>query len=406
MNSRLDQIRACFPALHQDVNGVPLAYLDNAATTQKPQQVLDALAHYYAHDNANVHRAVHTLAGRATQAYESARDTIQSFINARSRSEIIFTRGATEAINLVAYSWLQPRLRPGDEILVSELEHHSNIVPWQLIAQDSGARIKRIPVLDNGCLDQQAYRSLLGDKTRLVAIGAASNAIGTRNPVAEMIRLAHSAGAHVLVDGAQEVAHERVDMQDMDADFFVFSAHKMYGPTGFGVLYGKEHLLEEARPWQGGGDMIERVSFEGSTWNELPYRFEAGTPNIAGAIATAAAVEFLLDLDFSWLHQHEQQLLKLATERLDEVPGLRIIGTGPDKAAIVSFVMEQAHPQDIGTLLDENGIAVRSGHHCAMPLMQRFDVPGTVRASFAVYNSSEEVERLADCLHRIAKLFG
>ncbi len=405
MSGFAERLRPLFPALDQQVHGQELVYFDNAATTQRPDSVIAAISHFYAHDNANVHRAVHTLSARATEAYEGARDRIARYLNAASRQEIVFTRGTTEGINLVAQSWLRPRLKAGDEILISGLEHHSNIVPWQLAINGSGARIRVIPVLDDGSLDMVAYRELLSERTRLVAVGYASNAIGTRNPVDSIIAQAHAAGARVLIDGAQAMAHHRVDMQAMGADFFAFSAHKMYGPTGFGVLYAPAARLDEAQPWQGGGDMIETVSFEGSTWNELPYKFEAGTPNIAGAIGTGAAIDFLAGLDFDQLTAHEQSLLTLATEQLQAIPGLRMIGTAPDKAAIVSFVMQGAHPQDIGTLLDENGIAVRTGHHCAMPLMERFGVPGTVRASFAAYNTVAEIERMGQCLHRIAKLF-
>ncbi len=405
MSGFAERLRPLFPALDQQVHGQELVYFDNAATTQRPDSVIAAISHFYAHDNANVHRAVHTLSARATEAYEGARDRIARYLNAASRQEIVFTRGTTEGINLVAQSWLRPRLKAGDEILISGLEHHSNIVPWQLAINGSGARIRVIPVLDDGSLDMVAYRELLSERTRLVAVGYASNAIGTRNPVDSIIAQAHAAGARVLIDGAQAMAHHRVDMQAMGADFFAFSAHKMYGPTGFGVLYAPAARLDEAQPWQGGGDMIETVSFEGSTWNELPYKFEAGTPNIAGAIGTGAAIDFLAGLDFDQLTAHEQSLLTLATEQLQAIPGLRMIGTAPDKAAIVSFVMQGAHPQDIGTLLDENGIAVRTGHHCAMPLMERFGVPGTVRASFAAYNTVAEIERMDQCLHRIAKLF-
>ncbi len=405
MSGFAERLRPLFPALDQQVHGQELVYFDNAATTQRPDSVIAAISHFYAHDNANVHRAVHTLSARSTEAYEGARDRIARYLNAASRQEIVFTRGTTEGINLVAQSWLRPRLKAGDEILISGLEHHSNIVPWQLAINGSGARIRVIPVLDDGSLDMVAYRELLSERTRLVAVGYASNAIGTRNPVDSIIAQAHAAGARVLIDGAQAMAHHRVDMQAMGADFFAFSAHKMYGPTGFGVLYAPAARLDEAQPWQGGGDMIETVSFEGSTWNELPYKFEAGTPNIAGAIGTGAAIDFLAGLDFDQLTAHEQSLLTLATEQLQAIPGLRMIGTAPDKAAIVSFVMQGAHPQDIGTLLDENGIAVRTGHHCAMPLMERFGVPGTVRASFAAYNTVAEIERMGQCLHRIAKLF-
>ena len=401
----IDELRARFPALQQQVNGQPLAYLDNAATTQKPDSVIQALLDYYRHDNANVHRAVHTLAGRATHSYEGARDRIAEFINAPARENIIFTRGTTEAINLVAYSWARHQLGAGDEILITELEHHSNIVPWQLICAETGAVLKAAPVKASGELDMAAFESLLSSRTKLVAVGDASNAIGTINPLGEIITLARTVGARVLVDAAQAMAHHKLDVQALDADFVAFSAHKMYGPTGFGVLYGKTDVLEQAQPWQGGGDMIETVTLEKSTWNALPYRFEAGTPNIADAIATGAAVDFMQSLDLAAVAEHEQALLQQASEGLSTIDGLRIIGTAAHKAAIVSFVMDNAHPQDIGTLLDENGIAVRSGHHCAMPLMARFDVPGTVRASFALYNTAEEVERLIDSVQRIARLF-
>ncbi len=401
----LESIRSQFPVLQQQVNGHALAYFDNAATTQKPAAVIDSLLRYYREDNANVHRAVHTLAGRATRAYEGARDRIAGFINAGSRQELVFTRGTTESINLVAQSYLRPVLRPGDEILVSTLEHHSNIVPWQLLCAQTGAQLKVAPILDDGSIDMAAFAQLLNERTRMVAIGEASNAIGSRNPIEQIIPLAHAAGAKVLIDAAQTMAHHRVDVRALDVDFLAFSAHKMYGPTGFGALYGKQELLEAAEPWQGGGDMIEHVSFTGSTWNELPYKFEAGTPNIAGAIGTGAAVDFLESLDFDAVAAHENALLEQATAALQAIDGLRIIGTAADKAAIVSFVADRAHPQDIGTLLDENGIAVRTGHHCAMPLMARFGVPGTVRASFAIYNTAAEVERMAQCLQRIMRLF-
>ncbi len=398
-------IRDQFPALQQQVNGQALVYLDNAATTQKPQQVLDALQHYYQADNANVHRAVHTLAGRATRAYEDARDTLQHFVNAARREEIIFTSGTTESINLVARSWAQPLLKAGDEILITELEHHSNIVPWQLVCQATGAVLRAIPVNELGELDQDQFANLLNERTRLLAVGYASNAIGSCNPVEQMIRAAHSNGTLVLLDAAQAMAHARLDVQALDADFVAFSSHKMYGPTGFGALYGKQALLEQMQPWQGGGDMIETVTLEGSTWNELPYRLEAGTPDIAGAIANAAAVRFVQQLDLNAVAAHEARLLARATQGVEQIDGLRIIGTAQHKTAILSFVPDQAHPQDIGTLLDENGIAVRTGHHCAMPLMQRFGVPGTVRASFAAYNTDDEVDHLVDSLQRIMRLF-
>ncbi|MGJ8670198.1 MAG: aminotransferase class V-fold PLP-dependent enzyme [Oceanococcus sp.] len=398
-------VRDQFPILRQQINGHDLVYFDNAATTQKPQCVLDALQHYYQEDNANVHRAVHTLAGRATRAYEGARDAIQRFINAQVREEIVFTSGTTDAINLLARSWAQPQLQAGDEILITALEHHSNIVPWQMVCQATGAILKAVPVNAEGELDMVQFEQLLNQRTRLVAAGYASNAIGTVNPVERIIQLAHANGTPVLVDAAQAVAHCRIDVQALDADFIAFSSHKMYGPTGFGVLYGKKSLLEQAQPWQGGGDMIETVTLEHSTWNELPYRLEAGTPDIANAIANTAAIEFLESLDLNAVAAHEENLLRQATEGLSQIEGLRIIGTAEHKTAILSFVSEYAHSQDIGTLLDENGIAVRTGHHCAMPLMQGFSVPGTVRASFAIYNTKEEVEHFLDTLTRIIRLF-
>ncbi len=401
----LDALRAQFPALQQSVHGRPLAYLDNAATTQKPESVLAALNHYYRHDNANVHRAIHALSARATHDYEGARDKVQAFIGAARREEVIFTRGTTESINLVAQSFARPRFGPGDEILITQLEHHSNIVPWQLVCEQTGAILRFAPVDDQGALDMQAFRQLLGERTRLVAVAESSNAIGTRNPIAELTRLAHAADCPILVDAAQGVPHRQIDVETLGVDFMAFSSHKMYGPTGIGVLYGREKWLEAMPPWQGGGDMIETVSLAGSTWNSLPYKFEAGTPNIAGAIGLGAAVDFLEQTGLEQIAAHEHALLQYGTRRLQEVDGLHLIGTAADKVAILSFIMDGMHAHDIGTLLDEEGIAVRTGHHCAMPLMARCGVAATARASLACYNSHAEIDCLIDTLHRIRRLF-
>ncbi len=402
MNAALDvsAIRAQFPILAQRVRGKRLAYLDNAATTQKPEAMLQAVDRYYRTSNANVHRAVHELAERATTQYEAARDRIAAFLNA-TREEIVFTRGATEAINLVARSYLQPRLQPGDEVLLTGMEHHSDIVPWQL----AGATTVAAPVLDDGRLDLDAWRRLLSPRTRLVAVVQISNTLGTVNPVAEMIREAHARGIPVLVDGAQAVAHLAVDVKALDADFYVFSAHKLYGPTGFGALYAKREHLEAMPPWHGGGDMIRTVAFEGSSWNEVPYKFEAGTPDMAGAIGCAAAIDWLLTLGLDRVAAHEHALLDYATPRLQAIPGLRLIGTAPGKSGILSFVMEGAHPQDIGSILDMEGVAIRTGHHCTMPLMARFDLPATARASIAVYNDREDIDQLVAGLRKVHKLF-
>jgi cysteine desulfurase / selenocysteine lyase len=400
----VEKLRAEFPILAERVRGGRLAYLDNAATTQKPEAVLRALDHYYRHQNANVHRAVHDLAERATTAYEGARDRIAGFLGA-TREEIVFTRGTTEAVNLVAYSHLLPRLNAGDEILLTGMEHHSNIVPWQLVAARAGAKVVPAPVRDDGGLDFAAWRGLLNARTRLVAVAQVSNTLGTVNPVAEMARAAHAHGATVLVDGAQAIAHLPVDVKALDVDFYACSAHKAYGPTGFGALYARRELLEAMPPWHGGGDMIRTVAFEGSTWNEVPYRFEAGTPDIAGAVGFAAALEFIEGIGLEVIGAHEHVLLEEATARLSAVPGLRLIGTAPGKGGILSFVMDCAHPQDIGTILDQEGVAVRTGHHCTMPLMQRFGVPATVRASLAVYNNSEDLRQLERGLLKVRKLF-
>ena len=400
MTLDIQKIRADFPVLDQQVNGSPLIYFDNAATTQKPKSVIDALSHYYATDNANIHRGIHALAERATTAFELTRTKIKEFINAPSSDQIILTAGTTGSINLVAQTFGRANFSKGDKILISNLEHHSNIVPWQMIAEENGAIIKVIPVDEKGVLDLEAYRNLLDASVKLVAVNHVSNAIGTINPIAEMIRLAHAHGAKVLIDGAQSVAHLDVDVQALDIDFFAFSAHKLFGPTGVGVLYGKRELLESMPPYQGGGEMIKEVSFEGTTYNELPYKFEAGTPNIADVIAFSAAIDYVNALSKEALFTQELALLAYATEQLSTIPGLRIIGTAPDKIAVISFVIDEIHPQDLGVLLDKFGIAIRTGHHCVQPLMKRFGLPGTCRASFAFYNTFEEIDLFVKALGR------
>ncbi len=400
----IDDIRAQFPALHQEVNGKPLVYLDNGATTQKPRCVIDALSDYYRLNNSNVHRGAHTLSDRATQQFEDARKTLQAFLNANKAEEIVWTRGTTESINLVAATWGRKNIQAGDEILVTGMEHHSNIVPWQMLCQQTGATLRPIPVKDNGELDMEAFTSMLNDKVKLVGVVHVSNALGTINPVADIIKMSHDVGAKVLVDGAQAVAHWDVDVQALDVDFYAFSGHKLFGPTGIGVLYGKEELLNAMPPYQGGGEMIEHCSFDGTTYNVLPFKFEAGTPNIAGAIGLAAAVSYLNGIDRAALEQHENALLVRANELADDIGCIRKIGTAPKKASVFSFLLDGAHPADVGTLLDQQGIAVRTGHHCAMPLMNQFKVPGTVRASFSFYNTMEDVERLFAGLEK-AKMF-
>ncbi|MGH6635348.1 MAG: SufS family cysteine desulfurase [Gammaproteobacteria bacterium] len=396
----LSDRRADFPILAQHVHGKSLAYLDNAATTQKPRTVLDAIDRYYREINANIHRGVHTLSMRATDAYEGAREKIRGFINAGDAREVIFVRGTTEAINLVAQSYGRAHIGPGDEILISHMEHHSNIVPWQMLCEQTDARLKVIPVNEAGEIDQEAFEKLLNPRTRLLALVHVSNALGTINPVRELIAKAHALGAVVLIDGAQAVAHLAVDVRALDCDFYAFSAHKMFGPTGVGVLYGKRALLENMPPYQGGGDMIKAVRFERTLYNDLPHRFEAGTPNIAGVIGLGAAVDYLAALGFEAIGRCEDELLAYATQRLSEVPGVRFIGTAREKASVLSFVLDGVHPHDVGTVLDHQGVAVRTGHHCAMPLMERFAVPATVRASFAFYNTLEEIERLREGLHK------
>jgi len=402
----VEPIRAQFPVLRQEANGQPLAYLDNAATTQKPRAVIDAVSGFYERDCANVHRGVHALSERATAAYEAARGTVQRRLNARRPEEIVFVRGATEAINLVAWSFLRPRLQTGDEILVTEMEHHANIVPWQLLCEQTGAKLRVLPVTDGGELRLEALDGLLGDRTRLLALTHVSNALGTINPVAEIVARAHARGVPVLVDGAQALPHVATDVQALDVDFYVFSGHKVYGPSGIGALYGKHEHLQAMPPWQGGGEMILSVTFDRTTFAAPPLRFEAGTPNMEGAIGLAAALEWLASVGIERAAAHERELLEHATRVLREVPGVRIIGTAAEKAAIISFTMEGAHPHDIGTILDHEGIAVRTGHHCAQPLMRRFGVPATARASFALYNTHAEVERLAEGLHEVRRVLG
>jgi len=400
MTLDIHKIRQDFPVLDQQVNGAPLIYFDNAATTQKPKSVIDALSHYYASDNANIHRGIHALAERATTAFELTRTKLKDFLNAPSSDQVILTSGTTASINLVAQTFGRANFSKGDKILISNLEHHSNIVPWQMIAEEKGAIIEVIPVDEDGVLDVAAYRNLLDATVKLVAVNHVSNAIGTINPIAEMIELAHAHGAKVLIDGAQSVAHLEVDVQALDIDFFAFSAHKLFGPTGVGVLYGKRELLESMPPYQGGGEMIKEVSFEGTTYNELPYKFEAGTPNIADVIAFSAAIDYVIGFSKEVLFKQELALLAYATEQLKAIPGLRIIGNAPDKIAVISFVIDGLHPQDMGVLLDKFGIAIRTGHHCVQPLMKRFGLLGTCRASFAFYNTFEEIDLFVKALRR------
>ena len=398
------QIRRDFPILQQQVHGHPLAYLDNAASSQHPQQVIDTISHYYSHDHANVHRGVHTLSQRATDQYEDARDEVRQFINAGSTKEIIFTRGTTEAINLVAESFIRPRVQPGDEILISALEHHANIVPWQHVCKHTGAVLKVIPINQQGEVDFTAFEQLIGSRTKLLALAHVSNALGTIVPVERFIAVAKRHGVPVLLDGAQAVPHASVDVQQLDCDFYCFSAHKLCGPTGIGVLYGREALLNAMPPWQGGGDMILTVSFEKSTYNHLPWKFEAGTPHIAGAIGLGAALRYLNTLGMNHIAAYEAQLLAYATEQLQSVPGLRIIGTAAHKAAVISFVIAGIHPHDLGTIVDNEGVAIRTGHHCAMPVMTFYGVPATARASFAFYNTFAEIDQLVAALQRARKV--
>jgi len=396
MSFDTESVRSDFPLI-MDSN---LVYLDNAATTQKPRVVLDALRTYYETYNSNVHRAAHNLSDKATEAFERARQILAKRINAERPHEVIWTRGTTEAINLVANCYAQSRLREGDEVLISEMEHHSNIVPWQIACAQTGASLKAVRVKPNGVLDLDDFASLLGDATRIVAIAHVSNALGTINPIQQIIALAHAHGAQVLVDGAQAAAHLNIDVQELGCDFYAFSGHKVYGPTGIGILYGKEALLDELPPWQSGGEMIEEVRLAGTTYQSLPYKFEAGTPNIAGAIGFGTAIEYVDGLDGDSLITHEKQLLESATAGLKAIEGVRIVGTAPEKGPVVSFLVDGSHPTDIGTLLDQQGVAVRTGHHCAMPLMEAFDIPGTVRASFSLYNRLSDVDRLLETVEK------
>ena len=401
----IETIRTDFPILSREVRGKPLVYMDNAATSQKPAQVIEAIKRYYTGYNANIHRGVHTMSEEATAAYEAAREKARSFINARSAREIIFTRGATEAINLVAQSLGRSRFRKGDEILITTLEHHSNIVPWQLLCEQTGAVLKVAPINDRGELIIEEFETMLNDRTRMVAVAHISNALGTVYPLKTIIDKAHGVDALVLVDGAQAVPHTRCDVQDLDCDFYAFSSHKMFGPTGTGVLYGKQQLLETMPPYQGGGDMIKMVTFDKTEYNELPFRFEAGTPNIAGVIGMGAAIDYLNDTGMEAIAAYEHDLLVYGTEALQSVDGLRLVGTAADKASILSFVMQGIHPHDIGTILDNEGIAIRTGHHCAMPVMEFFNIPATARASLAFYNTRTEIDALVDGLHKVNRVF-
>jgi cysteine desulfurase/selenocysteine lyase len=399
------KVRADFPILLQRANGKPLVYLDNAATTQKPRAVIDAISRYYEFDNANIHRGVHDLSQRATRKYEDARELIRAFLNAADASEIVFVRGATEGINLVAQTYGRSHVRAGDEVLITTLEHHSNIVPWQMLCEEKGATLRIAPINDRGELLLEAFSRLLGPRTKIVAVAHVSNALGTINRLQPVIELAHAQGAAVLVDGAQAVPHLAVDVQAVDCDFYVFSGHKVYGPTGIGVLYGKRALLEAMPPYQGGGDMISSVTFEKTLYNKIPHKFEAGTPDISGVIGLGAAIDYLGKLGLDQLTRHEHEVLAYATESVSELPGVRLIGTATDKTGVLSFVMDGVHPHDIGTILDQEGIAVRTGHHCAQPLMERFGVPATARASFGLYNTREDVDALVRGIRRVQEVF-
>jgi cysteine desulfurase/selenocysteine lyase len=398
-------IRADFPILRQTNRGAPLVYLDNSATSQKPQYVIDAISNYYSNDNANIHRGVYELSERATRDFENARVNIQHFINAAHAHEIIFVRGTTEAINLVAQSYGRTKLQDQDEIIISTMEHHSNIVPWQMLAEQIGTVLRIIPISQTGELDINAYKKLFSKRTKMVAIVHASNALGTINPIKEMVAIAHANQVPVLVDGAQAIPHMPVDVQELDCDFYAFSAHKAYGPTGIGVLYGKEKILERMAPYQGGGDMIETVSFAKTTFNKLPYRFEAGTPDIAGVVGLNAAINYLKNIGMEHIAAHEQELLAYATRKLSAMPGLTIIGTAAKKVGVISFTIDGIHPHDLGTILDEHGIAIRAGHHCAMPLMDFFKLPATARASFGIYNTRTDVDQLVIALEEAQRLF-
>ena len=406
MTDIISNIRDQFPILHQKVHGHPLIYFDNAATSQKPLKVINAISEYYLQENSNIHRGAHYLSNQATEKYEKSREAVRRFINAESTEEIILTKGTTESINLVASCLSQYLFQPGDEILISGLEHHANIVPWQIAAEQKGALIKVIPILDSGELDLVAFKNLLSPKTKLLALSHISNALGTINPVEEMIALAKEKGALVLIDGAQSAPHMIVDVQALDCDFFCFSAHKIYGPTGIGVLYGKKAQLEKMPPYQSGGEMIKEVTFKGTTFNDLPYKFEAGTPNIAGGLGLLAAVEFLEEVGLEHIARREAELLAYATKKLKELGGIQFVGEAKEKAAVISFLVDGIHPSDLGSVLDKLGIAVRTGHHCAQPIMDRFEIPGTVRASFAVYNTENEIDMFIEGIEKVKKMFG
>jgi cysteine desulfurase / selenocysteine lyase len=401
----VEKIRADFPILHQQVNGQPLVYLDNAATTQKPNAVIDAISDYYRHDNSNVHRGAHALADRATVKFEAARTKVAEFINAPSATQIIWTRGTTESINLVAASWGRANLKTGDRILVSAMEHHSNIVPWQLIAQATGAVVEVIPVDATGTINMLAFDAMLDARVKMVAVGHVSNAMGTIHPIEKIITLTHAVGARILIDGAQATSHWTVDVQTLNCDFYVFSAHKLFGPTGVGVLYGKRDLLESMPPYQGGGEMIEAVSFSGTTFNQLPYKFEAGTPDIAGVIGFGAAIDYLKSINRDAAARHEQALLAYAEKKAQATSGMTLIGTATHKVSVMSFMLNGGHPADVGVLLDKQGIAVRTGNHCAQPIMDQFGIPGTVRVSFSFYNTFEEVDRLFVAIEKVKTFF-
>ena len=401
----VEKIRGDFPILKQMVNDKRLVYLDNAATSQKPQTVIDSMTRYYTEENSNIHRGVHFLSDKATQSYEAGRVKIQEYISAAHQHEIIFVRGTTEAINLVAQSYGRYNFKEGDEIIISAMEHHSNIVPWQILREEKGIALRIIPINDKGELFIDKYEKMFNNRTKMVSIVHVSNVLGTINPVKQMIEIAHKYSVPVLVDGAQAVQHLKVDVQDLDCDFYAFSGHKMYGPTGVGVLYGKESLLEAMPPYQGGGDMIKSVSFEKTIYNDLPHKFEAGTPNIVGGVGMGATIDYINQIDFDAVLQHENELLQYAAEKLSAIKGLRIIGTAREKSSVISFVIENIHPHDIGTILDDDGIAIRTGHHCAQPVMKCFEIPATARASFAMYNTKEEIDTLIKGIYRVIEVF-
>jgi len=400
----VEAIRQQFPILHQEVNGKPLVYFDNAATTQKPQRVIDALTHYYQSDNANIHRGIHTLAERATSAFEETRKSLQSFLGAAEAEEVIFTKGTTDSINLVAHAYGRSFVNEGDEVIISAMEHHSNIVPWQILCEEKGAILKVIPVNEQGEIEVEEYRKLLSEKTRIVSVVYASNSLGTINPVEQIIELAHEKGAVVVLDGAQASAHLEVDVQKLNCDFYALSAHKMYGPTGVGALYGKRRLLEKMTPYQAGGEMISNVTFEKTTYNDIPYKFEAGTPNIADVVAFKQAIDFVQEVGKNHIHAYEQELLTYAHQELEKIEGLTIIGKAANKVSVVSFVIEDIFHFDLGQMLDARGVAIRTGHHCTQPLMDRYGIEGTARASFSVYNTKEEIDNMVEGIAKIVKM--